>query len=216
MIDDVLRGVQSIFLRLRGVVEGKFKKSHHRDGRKEAGLPGARPWHLRTACEEELAVARGDVLRELRWAECSRLAACEIGDAPADLLPAALSSSHPTLLFFHSSVCDVCKSLHQDIESAQERLLGRANIVRQGQANLEQRRKATRRQAGAWAFQGTQGPSLAPRINADHKFWAPEVLIYGVQTVPCLVLLDRSKRALARSECPRQREVLLQSLGECR
>ena len=51
------------------------------------------------------------------------------------------------------------------------------------------------------------------RLDTDCQGWAPEVLHYGVEKVPCLVLLDRRGRALARSEGPRTREAMVSCLG---
>lgn len=52
-------------------------------------------------------------------------------------------------------------------------------------------------------------------VTADdpRAAWAPEMLAYGVETVPCFVLLSRGGRAVARSGRPQGRAHAQRSLA---
>lgn len=123
-------------------------------------------------------------------------------------MPAGLANGRPSILFFHSSSCEICKSLHPDLEKMSQSV-PELNILRRVL-------RVTLRFCATVASRSL--PSCCVlfvcRVNADHNFWAPEVLNYGIEVVPCFVLLDSSGRAHARSEGPRKRESMLSCLGE--
>lgn len=76
------------------------------------------------------------------------------------------SSSSPSLVFFSSPRCALCRSLAPDVQRAREA-------------------------HGAWLS--------VVEVTADDRraAWAPEMLAYGVETVPCFVLLSSPSTATA-------------------
>ena len=109
-------------------------------------------------------------------------------DSPA-AVAAILAQHRPTLLAFLSPSCGLCKSLHPELVqvSAQD-----VAAAASGGWPLAPPPALALLKRHVRCSQVEQGGALAvAQINAmQDRQWAPEMLAYSVETVPCFVLLD--------------------------
>lgn len=104
------------------------------------------------------------------------------------------SSSSSTLVFFTSPRCGLCRSLAPDVRRARDEHAGWLDVV-----------EVTADSGNGGGNGNGNGPSA----------WAPEMLAYGVEAVPCFVLLSGREggRAVARSGRPRGKAHAQRSLA---
>jgi hypothetical protein len=121
---------------------------------------------------------------------------------------AAGTSNSSTLVFFSSPRCALCRSLAPDVRRAREEHGAWLEVV-----------EVTADSAGGSGASGSgNGSANTPTNNSNSNgpsAWAPEMLAYGVEAVPCFVLLSgREKgRAVARSGRPRGKAHAQRSLA---
>ncbi|KAI8473004.1 MAG: hypothetical protein J3K34DRAFT_196150 [Monoraphidium minutum] len=61
-------------------------------------------------------------------------------------------------------------------------------------------------------LEAARGVTVRTISTDDHASWAPEMLQYGVEAVPCFVALDAAGRAIAKTGAPRGAQHMRRSL----